>query len=98
MMSLQIDGAELGVAVAFLALIWVFLSLFVYLIWYRFLREKIVKLTKPMLKAAMIIAFAVLVALLLFAVFFGQTHSSFEATYTFPADLTYRYLAQANTL
>jgi hypothetical protein len=93
MLQLRIDGAELGVTVGFLAVVWVFFSLFVYLLWYRFLRERIVKLTNPMLKAVMIIAFALLVALVLFAVFFSQTHSSFEATYKFPADLAYNYLS-----
>ncbi len=93
MLELRVDGVELGVAVALLAVNWVFLSLFAYLAWHRFLKDKLVKLTSPMLKAAMIVAFALLVALLLFAVYFSQTHGSFEAAYGFPADFTYRYVA-----
>jgi len=93
MLNLKIDGIELGVAVGILALIWVFFSLFVYLLWYRFLKDRIVKLTNPMLRVAMIIAFAFLVALILFAAFFSQTHSSFEIIYKFPANLIYKYLS-----
>jgi hypothetical protein len=93
MFEVRADGMELGAAVGFLAAVWVFFSLFVYLLWYRFLKEKLVKLTGPLYKAVMIVAFALLVALLLFAVFFSQTHSSFEATYKFPADVAYNYLS-----
>ncbi|MFH0862699.1 MAG: hypothetical protein V1875_06705 [Candidatus Altiarchaeota archaeon] len=93
MMNAHFDGVELGAAVGLLAIVWVFASLFAYLLWYRFLRERIAKITSPILKAAMIVAFAVLVALVMFALFFSQTHSSFEATYRFPLDLTYDYLS-----
>ena len=93
MMEIRFDGMELGVVVGFMALVWVFFSLLVYLLWYRFLRDKLIKLTNPLYKAVMIIAFALLVALILFAIFFSQTHSSFEATYKFPANLTYKYLS-----
>jgi hypothetical protein len=93
MMDLRIDGVELGVAVFLLAVKWVFISAFAYLLWYRFFRERLVKVTGPLYKAVMILAFAVLVALLLFALFFSQTHSSIEASYRFPAEITYKYLS-----
>jgi hypothetical protein len=93
MLTLRIDNIELGAVIGFLALMWVFFSLFVYLLWYRFLRERLVKLTTPIYKAVMIVAFAILVALLMFALFFSQTQSSFEATYKFPLQVTYNYLS-----
>jgi hypothetical protein len=93
MLAFQVDGIELSIAVAALAVTWVFLSFVVYLLWYRFFKERVVKLTGPLYKAVMILAFAILVALLLFAAYFSLVHSSLEATYRFPADLTYKYLA-----
>ena len=93
MLTLKIDGMEIGAAVGLLAAIWVFVCLFIYLLWYRFLKEKLVTITKPIYKAVMIIAFAFLIALILFAFFFSQTQSSFEVNYMFPLDLTYKYLS-----
>ncbi|MBD3388946.1 MAG: hypothetical protein GF416_07665 [Candidatus Altiarchaeales archaeon] len=93
MLTLKIDGVELGVAVGLLAVLWVFVSLFIYLLWFRFLKEKMVRITEPMYKAVMIIAFSLLIALMLFALFFSQTQSSFEVNYIFPLDLTYKYLS-----
>ena len=95
MLTLKIDGVELGTAIGLLSVLWIFVSLFVYLLWYRFLKEKLVMITKPIYQAVMILAFAILLALSLFAVFFSLTNSSFELNYIFPLDLTYEYLSSS---
>jgi|GEM_PF-6216876 len=91
MFSLSLDGMELGLAVALLSLKWLFITVFAYLVWYRFLREKLIKPDNRLLKLAIIIALAAFLTLIILSGFFATVQHTLEVTYEFPVAFVYRF-------
>jgi hypothetical protein len=90
MIEFSIYGLELGIGVGVLAVLWLGITVLVYLLWYRFLHETI-KRGNPIVKAATVILLAGFLTLIVLAVFFALVNHKLTATYTFPTELIYGF-------
>ncbi len=82
---------ELGLAVAMAAVKWLISILILYLLWFRFLKEKVIKPGNAILKVAAIIFLAVFLSLLIMGGFFMSVQHTLEVSYEFPAAFVYRF-------